>query len=46
MTGFCQGKLCAAPVLAVLRERGVDPTPTRARPLAVPVALGELAANA
>jgi hypothetical protein len=46
MTGFCQGKLCAAAVLAVLRERGVDPTPTRARPLAVPVALGELAADA
>jgi hypothetical protein len=45
MTGFCQGKLCAAAVLAVLREQGVDPTPTRARPLAVPVALGELAAD-
>jgi Sarcosine oxidase A3 domain len=46
MTGFCQGKLCAAAVLAVLREQGVDPTPTRARPLAVPVALEELAAYA
>jgi hypothetical protein len=46
MTGFCQGKLCAAAVLAVLRERGVDPRPTRARPLAMPIALGKLAADA
>lgn len=46
MTGFCQGKLCAAAVLAVLREQGVEPTPTRARPLARPIALGELAADA
>jgi hypothetical protein len=46
MTGFCQGKLCAAAVLAVLRDRGVEPTPTRARPLAGPIALGELAADA
>jgi hypothetical protein len=46
MTGFCQGKLCAAAVLDVLRNQGVDPTPTRARPLAGPVALAELAANA
>jgi hypothetical protein len=46
MTGFCQGKLCAAAVLTVLREQGVEPTPTRARPLAGPIALGELAADA
>jgi sarcosine oxidase alpha subunit family protein len=46
MTGFCQGKLCAAAVLAVLRDQGVDPTPTRVRPLARPIALGELAADA
>ena len=46
MTGFCQGKLCAAAVLAVLRDQGVEPTPTRARPLARPIALGELAADA
>jgi Sarcosine oxidase A3 domain len=46
MTGFCQGKLCAAAVLAVLRGQGVEPTPTRARPLARPIALGELAADA
>ncbi len=46
MTGFCQGKLCAAAVLAVLREQGVEPAPTRARPLARPIALEELAADA
>jgi hypothetical protein len=46
MTGFCQGRLCAAAVLAALREQGVEPTPTRARPLARPIALGELAADA
>jgi len=46
MTGPCQGKMCAAAVLATLRESGVDPTPTRARPLARPVALRELAADA
>ena len=46
MTGPCQGKLCAAAVLATLRDCGADPAPTRARPLARPVALGELAADA
>jgi len=46
MTGPCQGKLCAAAVLSVLRGLDVDATPTRARPLAAPVTLGELAADA
>jgi len=46
MTGPCQGKLCAAAVLATLRDCGVEATPTRARPLARPVTLGELAADA
>ena len=46
MTGPCQGKLCSAAVLAALREAGVDASPTRARPLARPVTLGELAADA
>ncbi len=46
MTGPCQGKLCAAAVLAVLREEGIDAVPTTARPLARPTTLGELAAYA
>ena len=46
MTGPCQGKLCAATVLATLRDCGADPAPTRSRPLARPVTLGELAADA
>jgi hypothetical protein len=46
MTGPCQGKLCAAAVHAVLREEGVDSGSTTARPLARPVELGELAADA
>jgi hypothetical protein len=46
MTGPCQGKLCAAAVHAVLRERGVDSGLTTARPLAHPVELAELAADA
>jgi len=46
MTGPCQGKLCAPAVLATLRRMGVDATATRARPLARPVRLEELAAHA
>jgi hypothetical protein len=46
MTGPCQGKLCAAAVLSVLREAGVAATPTTARPLDRPVTLAELAADA
>lgn len=46
MTGPCQGKLCSAAVLAVLRDLGCDARPIRARPLARPVSLRELAADA
>jgi bacterioferritin-associated ferredoxin len=46
MTGPCQGKMCAAAVLAELRDAGAQAAPTRARPLARPVTLGELAADA
>lgn len=46
MTGPCQGKLCSAAVLAELRSCGVEAVPTRSRPLARPVTLGELAADA
>jgi hypothetical protein len=46
MTGPCQGKLCAAMTLSVLREEGVDPVPMTPRPLASPVALSKLAADA
>jgi hypothetical protein len=46
MTGPCQGKLCAAAVLSVLREAGVAPVATTARPPARPVTLSDLAAHA
>jgi hypothetical protein len=46
MTGPCQGKLCAATVLTTLQELGVDAAPTRSRPPARPIRLGELAADA
>jgi hypothetical protein len=46
MTGPCQGKLCSATVLTALRELGCDSSPIRARPLARPVSLAELAAGA
>ncbi len=46
MTGPCQGKLCAAAVLAELRTLRVPARPTTARPLAAPITLGELAADA
>jgi bacterioferritin-associated ferredoxin len=46
LTGPCQGKLCAPLVLALLRDLGADHTPTRARPLARPVRLADLAAHA
>ncbi|HZU19816.1 MAG TPA: (2Fe-2S)-binding protein [Gaiellaceae bacterium] len=46
MTGPCQGKVCAAAVLSVLREADVEPVAPTARPLARPVTLGELAAHA
>lgn len=46
MTGPCQGKVCGAAVLAVLRDAGVEARPPRPRPLASPVPLRELAADA
>jgi hypothetical protein len=46
MTGPCQGKLCASAVLTVLRQLGLDAEPTTARPLARPVSLADLAADA
>ena len=46
MTGPCQGKLCSAAVLAILRDCAVDATPTTARPLARAATLAELAADA
>jgi hypothetical protein len=46
MTGPCQGKLCAAMTLAVLREEGVEPAPMTPRPLAAPITLSKLAADA
>jgi hypothetical protein len=46
MTGPCQGKLCAAAVLSVLRDAGVETVVPTARPLARPVTLADLAAHA
>jgi hypothetical protein len=46
MTGPCQGKLCAAMTLAVLREEGVEPAPMTPRPLVAPITLSKLAADA
>ena len=46
MTGPCQGKLCAAAVLSVLREAGVETVVPTARPLARPVTLADLATHA
>jgi hypothetical protein len=46
MTGPCQGKLCAAAVLSVLRDAGVDTAVPTARPLSRPVTLADLAAHA
>jgi hypothetical protein len=46
MTGPCQGKLCAAAVLSLLRDAGVETVVPTARPLARPVTLADLAADA
>lgn len=45
LTGHCQGRLCAATVLALLREVGRPHAPTTTRPPAVPPTLAELAAG-
>ena len=46
MTGPCQGKLCTAAVLSVLRAEGVEFAATTARPPARPLTLADLAAHA
>jgi hypothetical protein len=46
LTGPCQGKLCVGAVLGELRALGADATPTTVRPLARPVTLAALAADA
>lgn len=46
MTGPCQGKLCSATVLSLLREAGRPHEPTTSRPPALSMSLGELAARA
>ena len=46
MTGPCQGKLCAAATLTMLRSLGVPVALPRPRPPARPVPLRELAADA
>jgi sarcosine oxidase alpha subunit family protein len=46
MTGPCQGKLCAALTLSVLREEGIEPAPMTPRPLTAPIELSKLAADA
>jgi hypothetical protein len=45
LTGHCQGRLCSATVLALLREAGRSHAPTTVRPPALPVTLAELAAD-
>lgn len=46
MTGPCQGKLCTAAVLSILREAGVETVVPTARPVAQPVTLADLATRA
>jgi hypothetical protein len=45
LTGHCQGRLCGAAILALLRAAGRPHAPTTVRPPAVPVTLAELAAD-
>jgi hypothetical protein len=45
LTGHCQGRLCSAAILALLRDAGRPHAPTTVRPPAVPVTLAELAAD-
>ena len=45
LTGHCQGRLCSATVLGLLRDAGRPHAPTTVRPPALPVTLAELAAD-
>jgi sarcosine oxidase alpha subunit family protein len=45
LTGHCQGRLCSATILALLRDAGRPHATTTVRPPAVPVTLAELAAD-
>jgi bacterioferritin-associated ferredoxin len=45
MTGYCQGRLCAALVLSLLAEAGAGAAPTTARPPLHPIPLAALIAD-
>jgi hypothetical protein len=45
LTGHCQGRLCSATILGILRAAGHRHAPTATRAPAVPVTLAELAAD-
>ena len=45
LTGHCQGRLCSATILALLRAAGRPHGPTTVRPPVLPVTLAELAAD-
>ena len=45
LTGHCQGRLCSATILGLLRAAGRDHAPTTTRPPALTVTLAELAAD-
>ena len=45
LTGHCQGRLCSATILGLLRDDGRPHAPTTGRPPALPVTLAELAAD-
>ena len=45
LTGHCQGRLCSATILGLLRAAGRDHAPTTTRPPALTVTLAEIAAD-
>lgn len=45
LTGHCQGRLCSATILGLLRAAGRSHGPTTTRPPALPITLAELAAG-
>ncbi len=45
LTGHCQGRLCSATILGLLRAAGCDHAPTTTRPPALTVTLSQLAAD-